>query len=71
MSKSLSMTFATDAGNKASISVNNVKENVTTDEVKGLMDTIIEKKAFKLPKGALVSKSSAEIIERNVDKITL
>lgn len=71
MAKSLSMTFTTDAGNKASISVNNVKDTITEVEVKGLMDTIVSKNAFKTSKGAFVGKSTAQIVERTVDKINL
>lgn len=71
MSKSLSMTFTTDAGNKVSLSVANVKETVTPEEIKGLMDTIIAKKAFKSAKGVFNGKSAAQIVERTVDKINL
>ncbi|AKA70456.1 MULTISPECIES: DUF2922 domain-containing protein [Clostridium] len=37
MAKSLSMSFLTDEGKKASITVNNVKEDLTDAEVKAAM----------------------------------
>ena len=46
MEFTLSMTFTTSNGDKSTISIEGVKENLTQAEASTLMDTIIEKDIF-------------------------
>ena len=42
MEYTLLMTFLTETGEKSNISISDVKEGITNEEVKALMDNIIE-----------------------------
>ena len=69
MSKTLSMVFNTKNGKKASININNPKENLTKDQVATVMNSIIAKNIFTTVNGELVSIS--EINMKSSDKIVL
>ncbi|WP_079441544.1 DUF2922 domain-containing protein [Clostridium chromiireducens] len=66
MEYTLSMTFLTEAGTKASLSISGVKSTVTEAEVNALMDTIISKNVFKTNAGAFVKKADAKLTAKNV-----
>lgn len=40
------MTFLTSGGQKSIFSISGIKPDITTDEIKTLMNTIIEKNVF-------------------------
>ena len=61
MSKSLIMSFLTEEGKKASIRISNVKEDITDQEVKTAMETIIAKNIFTTKNGDLKTVDSAHI----------
>ncbi|WP_411681345.1 DUF2922 domain-containing protein [Clostridium thailandense] len=65
MSKTLVMNFLNEAGKKAAIRVNNVKEDVTEAEVKNAMDVILAKNIFTTTGGELKAKDSAQIDDKN------
>ena len=65
------MTFLTESGEKSNISISDVKAGITNDEVQALMDSLIENNIFENKKGALVSKHSAQVTERQVTKFTV
>ena len=69
MEFTLSMTFLTSTGEKATMSVSNVKENLTQDEA--LMDAIIANDIFQTSKGNFVAKSAAQVTERKVTKFEI
>lgn len=69
MSKTLSMVFNTKNGKKASININNPKENLTKDQVATVMNSIIAKNIFTTVNGELVSIS--EINMKSSDKNVL
>ena len=71
MEYTLTMTFLTETGEKANISISGVKDRITNDEVKVLMDSLIENNIFENSKGRLVSKYSAQVTERQVTKFTV
>lgn len=66
MEYTLSMTFLTDAGTKASLSISGVKNTITETEVNSLMDTIISKDVFETNAGSFVKKSDAKLTAKNV-----
>ena len=71
MEYTLKMTFLTETGEKTNMSISDVKEGITNDEVQALMDSLIENNIFDNKKGALVSKHSAQVTERSVTKFTV
>lgn len=71
MELTLTMTFLTETGEKTNMSISDVKDGITKEEVQALMDSLIESNIFENKKGALVSKYSAQVTERNVTKFTL
>ena len=71
MEFTLSMTFLTSTGEKTTMSVSNVKENITQDEAVTLMDAIIANDIFQTSKGNFVSKSAAQVTERKVTKFEI
>lgn len=64
----LTMTFLTSTGTKTTLTLNNVKSSITSEEAGNLMDKIIEKNIFLTKAGALVGKSSAQVTERKITK---
>ena len=68
MEYTLSMVFGTELGLKTTLSINDVKSDITKDEVDALMDTIITNNVFKVESGTLISKASAQLVSRKVDK---
>ncbi len=71
MAKSLSMSFLDESGKKTSITVNNVKEDVTETEVKAAMGLIIAKNIFFSTGGDLKTIDSAHVVERNSTSLSV
>ena len=71
MEYALTITFLTETGEKSNISISDVKAGITNEEVQVLMDSLIENNIFENSKGALVSKYSAQVTERQVTKFTV
>ncbi len=71
MEYSLTMTFITSSGDKASMSISGVKSAISQSEVSALMDTIIAKDVFTTKSGALTSKYGAQLTERQVTKFDI
>ena len=68
MEYSLQMVFIAESGEKTSITISEVQPDLTNTEVVSLMDTIIANNVFETKKGALVSKYSAQVVQRKVTK---
>ena len=66
--KYLMMTFITESGDKATLSVSGLKEDLTAGEIGAAMDVIIAKNAFITKGGDLKGKYGAKIVSRNVDE---
>ena len=71
MEYTLTMTFLTETGEKSNISISDVKAGVTNEEAQVLMDSLIVNNIFENKKGALVSKYSAQVTERQVTKFNI
>lgn len=70
-SKTLALIFMTSGGKKATLTVRNIRDNITANEIKAVMDLIIEKDLFFSSTGALISKDSAQIIDKSVVEFDL
>ena len=66
MDYTLSMTFLTELGIKASLSISGVKSTITESQVNALMDTIILKNVFQTTTGGFAKKSDAKLTAKNV-----
>ena len=64
----LQMVFICESGEKSSITISEVKPGLTNTDVIALMDTIIASNIFGTSKGALISKYSAQVVQREVTK---
>lgn len=71
MDHTLSMTFLTDTGLKSTLSISDVKDNITKEEVNSLMDLIIVKNIFKTKAGQLTHKESAQLVAKTVTKFNI
>ena len=68
MEFTLSMTFLTSTGEKATMSVSDVKENLTQEEAVALMDAIIANDIFETSKGnTTYSKKSFSGVKDGAD----
>ncbi|MBU5270137.1 DUF2922 domain-containing protein [Clostridium cochlearium] len=69
MQKTLVMKFVDEKGKKVNMSITEIKDDLTEEEISILMDVILAKKsAFKL-NDPLVAKDSAQIVERTVNEV--
>ena len=68
MEYSLQMVFLCESGEKSSITISEVKSELTNTDVIALMDTNIASNIFETNKGALISKYSAQVVQREVTK---
>ena len=64
--KYLVMTFITESGEKASLSVNGIKEDLTAEETAAAMDVIIAKNAFITKSGDLMIICQVNLLLRFV-----
>ena len=71
MEYSLQMVFLCESGEKSSITISDVKPGLTNSDVVALMNTIIASNIFETSKGALISKYSAQVVQREVEKLLL
>lgn len=69
MEYSLAMTFVTTSGDKVSMTITDVKSNITEVEASALMDTIIGKDIFLTKSGSLASKYGAQLTQRQSTKL--
>ena len=71
MEYSLTLSFICENGEKISISIDRVKEDLNNEQVTALMDTIISKNIFLTKNGALTKKSGAQLTRKDVTKFEL
>ncbi|WP_405379827.1 DUF2922 domain-containing protein [Phascolarctobacterium sp.] len=71
MDKTLELVFKTEEGSKKTISVSNPREDVTYDDAKAAMDTIVEKAVFKGTEAAGEIKEAYEARIRTSDVTVL
>ncbi|WP_300351346.1 DUF2922 domain-containing protein [Clostridium sp.] len=58
------MSFKNTEGKTTNITLRNVREGVTQEEVQGVMDTIVTANIFELAGSSLVSKVRGEVVEK-------
>ncbi len=68
MEYSLSLVFLNTIGSKSALTITDVKQDITADEVKALMNLIVEKDFFLTGKGSFVKPYSAQLVQREVTK---
>lgn len=71
MNKYLKMVFKTEEDKKVSIRVTAPEENLDAQEVKAVMDLIIQKNAIFTNSGDLVAIDSAVIVETSTTDLEL
>lgn len=69
MARSLTLTFVTSNGSKATLTIQGVKDGLTNEQVKALMDVIITNNIFLTKNGSLSSPSKAKVTETNSREI--
>lgn len=62
MSKRLSMYFTTAQGGRSPITIDSPKQDLSGEEVKGVMEIIINNNVFDTAKGDLLEIKSAEVV---------
>ena len=68
MEYSLQMVFICESDENSSITISDVKPGLTNSDVIAIMGTIIASNVFETSKGALISKYSAQVVQREVTK---
>ncbi|WP_315078576.1 DUF2922 domain-containing protein [uncultured Clostridium sp.] len=68
MEYSLSLVFLNTVGSKSALTITDVKQDISADEVKALMNLIVEKDFFLTGKGSFVKPYSAQLVQREVKK---
>jgi hypothetical protein len=63
--KRLEMTFRNELGRSTKISVDYVKDDVTKEQVRTVMQSIIDKNIFKTENGELKEIDGADIVSTN------
>jgi hypothetical protein len=71
MAKTLQMVFQNQAGKNVSISVPEIKEEITEAEIKTLMQTIIAKNIFESTGGDLITIMEASLVTRDVQEFSV
>ncbi|NFG59790.1 DUF2922 domain-containing protein [Clostridium botulinum] len=71
MEYNLSLIFLNTIGSKSTLTITDVKQDITADEVKALMNLIVEKDFFLTGKGSFVKPYSAQLVQREVTKFEI
>jgi tellurite resistance protein len=71
MEKTLQMVFQNQVGNNVSINIAQVKDEMTAEEVKALMQLIISKNIFETSGGNLITIMSATIVAKDVQELSV
>jgi hypothetical protein len=69
LDRSLEMIFENVEGKKSRISVNDPREDLTSEDVQTAMDTIVAKNIFNTSGGDIVKAVSARIVVKDVVEI--
>ncbi|WP_252226677.1 DUF2922 domain-containing protein [Clostridium sp. ZBS2] len=64
----LSMTFINSTGSKTNINISGVKNDLTDENVKALMQLIIDKNFFLTSKGSFVKIENAQLTQKEIKK---
>ncbi|WBW96371.1 DUF2922 domain-containing protein [Oceanirhabdus sp. W0125-5] len=69
--KKLSMKFVTASDDITTLTINEVREDISDAEVNSLMDEIITQNVFYSTGGSLVKKKNAKVIDVTESEVTL
>lgn len=71
MVKTLQMVFQNQTGKNVSISIGDVKDGITSEEIKTLMQLIISKNIFESTGGDLTTIMSADVVTKDVQEMAV
>lgn len=71
MAKTLEMVFQNKSGKNVTINVPSIKDGITADEVKTLMQLIMTKNIFTSSGGDLIGIVSANVVSRDVNTLSV
>lgn len=71
MDKTLQMVFLNNAGKNVSINISDIKDNITSAEIKTMMELIITKNILSSTGGDLKSAMSASIVSKDVEVLVV
>ena len=71
MEKTLQMVFQNQVGNNTSINIAQVKDELTDEDVKSLMQLIISKNIFESSGGDLITIMSATVVAKDVEELSV
>lgn len=63
--RTASMSFKDEAGNKHTLAVRDIKENVDNAAIVNIMDAVIDKKLIRTKSGDLSEKQGAKIVVKD------
>lgn len=69
MARRLEMIFLNAAGRRSTISVDNVREDITQQEVQSAMDMIVNRDIFTTSGGDITGIDSARIVSTEITEI--
>lgn len=69
MERSLHMVFENSIGDNASLTIQNVKDELADEDVKNFMQLVIDKNVFTTPGGELVRIMSADITTKETTSL--
>lgn len=69
MTRRLEMVFTNAAGRRSTISVDNVRDDVTQAEIQAAMDAIVAKNIFTTSGGDITGIESARIVATDITEI--
>lgn len=71
MVKTLQMVFQNQTGKNVSISIGDVKDGITSEEIKTLMQLIISKNICESTGGDLTTIMSADVVTKDVQEMAV
>ncbi|KRQ87722.1 hypothetical protein ABG79_00524 [Caloramator mitchellensis] len=69
--KTLQMVFQNQAGKNVSVNIPYVKDGITVEEIRSLMQLIISKNIFETTGGDLIAAMSANVVARDVTEFNV
>lgn len=71
MAKTLQLVFQNQAGKNVTINIPEIRDGLTSEEIKNLMQLIITKNIFESTGGDLVALMEANIISRDIQEVAV
>lgn len=71
MDRTLQMVFQNQVGKNVSINIAQVKDELTDEEVRALMQLIISKNIFETSGGDLITIMSASVVAKDIEEFNV